>query len=522
MKLAEAQPVAPAEMPHLVHANGRHALIVDGAPFLVLGAQCGNSSAWPATLPKVWPAVEYLGANTLEAPVYWEQFEPESGRFDTSTVDLLIDQARTRRLRLVLLWFATWKNGSSHYMPLWMKREPEKYPRMQRADGSRVDSPSPHAPATLEADRRAFSALMRHLKAADPDHTVIMVQVQNEPGTWGSVRDFSPAAEALFRAPVPDELLAALGKRERAGGTWSAVFGGDADEFFHAWSVGRFIGEVAQAGKAEYPLPLYVNAALRDPVTPPPAAHYESGGPTDNVLSIWKAAAPAIDLLAPDIYQPDPVRHRKVLELYARPDNALFVPEVGSAPSYARYFFAALGKGAIGWAPFGVDYVAYANEPLGSPRHNEETLSEFALNYRVVGPVMREVALANFEGRLKAVAEEKGEPTVSFDFDAWKVSVTYGVSAFGPANDPKGNAEPKGRALVVRLSDNEFLVTGLFCRVDFRAAKQVAQRDYVRVEEGAYENGAFRASRIWNGDQTDWGLNFASAPQVLRVSLGTY
>src|SRR6185436_9958330 len=262
--------IAATEPPRLVHRDGRHALIVDGAPFLILGAQCGNSSAWPETLPKVWPAVEYLHANTLEAPIYWEQFEPERGRFDTSIVDLLLDQARAHDVRLVLLWFATWKNGSPHYMPLWMKREPEKYPRMLKKDGTRVDSPSPHAPATLEADKRAFSALMRHLKEVDPAHTVLMVQVQNEPGTWGGVRDFSPAAEALFQAPVPNELLDALGKREHAGKNWTSVFAGDADEFFHAWSVGRFIGEVAAAGRAENPLPLYVNAALRDPITPPP------------------------------------------------------------------------------------------------------------------------------------------------------------------------------------------------------------------------------------------------------------
>ena len=511
-----------SELPRLVTKDGRHALIVDGAPFLILGAQCGNSSVWPATLSKVWPAVEYLHANTLEAPIYWEQFEPEPGRFDTSTVDLLIEQARVHRVRLVLLWFATWKNGSSHYMPLWMKREPEKYPRMLKKDGTRVDSPSPHAPATLEADARAFRALMRHLKKVDPDHTVIMVQVQNEPGTWGSVRDFSPAAEALFKAAVPTELLDAVGKKDRGGASWATVFGADADEFFHAWSVARFIGQVAAAGKQEYPLPMLVNGALRDPLTPPPAGSYESGGPTDNVLHVWKAAAPAIDILAPDIYLADPARHRKVLELYGRPDNPLFVPEVGSAPGYARYFFVALAQGAIGWAPFGTDYVAYAQDPLGAPRHNEETLAQFSLNYRVVGPMMREVARANFEGRLRAVAEEKGEPTQTFDVAPWRVTVTYGVPAFGPGSDPKGNPEPTGRALVVRLAENEFLVAGLFCRVDFRATVERAQREYVRVEEGSYENGTFRATRIWNGDQTDWGLNFASAPQILRVSLGTF
>src|SRR5580700_8029479 len=71
-------------LPRIVQKDGRYALLVDGAPYLILGAQVNNSSAWPAMLPKVWPAVEYLQANTVEIPVYWEQFEPDPGRFDYS------------------------------------------------------------------------------------------------------------------------------------------------------------------------------------------------------------------------------------------------------------------------------------------------------------------------------------------------------------------------------------------------------------------------------------------------------
>ena len=177
----------------------------------MLGAQCHNSSAWPAMLPKVWPAIEYLHANTLEIPVYWEQFEPEPGKFDPSIVDTILKQAREHNVRLVLLWFGTWKNGSSHYLPLWMKNQPDKYPRIIGKDGKRVDSPSPHAPATLAADIHAFSALMRHLKEVDTRHTVIMVQVENEPGSWNTVRDYSPEAQKLFTAPVPAELFKAIG-----------------------------------------------------------------------------------------------------------------------------------------------------------------------------------------------------------------------------------------------------------------------------------------------------------------------
>jgi hypothetical protein len=522
-----ASPAARAAeptLPHLVRKDGRHALIVDGAPFLILGGQCHNSSAWPKALPRVWSAIEVLHANTLEVPVSWEQLEPEQGRFDYSIVDELLAGARERKLRLVLLWFGTWKNGSAHYLPMWMKRQPELSPRIIGKDGRRVDSPSPHAPALLEADTRAFRALMRHLKAADPQHTVIMVQVENEPGAWGTIRDYSPAAQELFTAPVPLDLLKALGKDGRAGGDWTAVFGKDADEFFHAWSVARFIGQVAAAGKAEYPLPLYVNAALRDPLTQPAAGTYESGGPTDNVLDIWKAAAPAVDLLAPDIYMDDSARHLRVLDLYRRPDNALFVPETSRDPVVSRYFYAALARGAIGWSPFGIDSLVPGAGATGTAPAGDPAWEPFAANYRVIGPMMREIAQLGFEGRLRASVEEKGDHQQVLALGRWQAVVTFGPPTFGYGRSPQGNPEPVGRVLVAQLGENEFLLTGYLCRVDFRVADAAsgAQREFLRVEEGRHEGGVFRPERIWNGDETDWALNFGSAAQVLRVQLGTY
>jgi hypothetical protein len=506
-------------LPHLVTQNGRHALIVDGAPFLILGAQAHNSSGWPEMLPKVWPAIESLHANTLEIPIYWEQFEPEPGKFDTSIMDTIIKQAREHNVRLVLLWFGTWKNGSSHYMPLWMKTQPDKYPRILGKNGRRVDSPSPHSAATLAADEHAFSAFMRHLKSVDARHTVIMVQVENEPGSWGSVRDYSPEAEKLFHAPVPTELLQAMGTNAPVGGeTWPEVFGSNADEYFHAWSVAHFVTQVAAAGKKEYPLPMYCNVALRDPLTPGSANTYESGGATDNVLWIWKVAAPDIELLAPDIYQNDSARYRKALELYSRPDNGLLIVETANNPTQAPLCFAALGRGAMGWSPFGLDYSIYGSSPVGTPRLTEESLAPFALNNKMLQPIMREVARLNFEGKLQAVAEEKGELSQTLDFGNWKAVVSFGVSRNGT---PQGNPDPTGRALVAKIGENEFLVTGAFCRVDFKSASG-GQRDFLRVEEGSYKNGVFKRTRIWNGDETDWGLNFSSSAQAVRVLLGTY
>jgi hypothetical protein len=536
-------PVKERALPRVVKKDGRFALFVDDAPYLMLGAQTHNSSAWPAMLPKVWPAMEYLNVNTVETPVYWEQIEPRPGQFDFKVVDALLAGARQHRVRLVLLWFGTWKNGSQHYMPEWMKLAPDRYPHMVDKNGHAVDSPSPYATASLEADKKAFAAFMRHLKEADPQRTVIMVQVENEPGTWGSVRDYSPAAQKLFEAPAPPEVLAAMQVKSVAPSpNWQDAFGPEAEVCFHAWSVAKYVGQVAAAGKAVYPLPLYANAALRDPIKPGAPGSYESGGPTDNVLSIWKVAAPALDVLAPDIYVNDPVAYQKVLELYHRDDNALFVPETGGPAGNARFFFSALGLQAIGYSPFGMDYTR--NRPASeASQPREEFLTPWAQNYRLIGPMQREIARLNFEGKLQAVAEQKGQVTDTLKFGPWNAVVSYGPGRRGSA---AGNPEPKGRLLVAQLKDNQFLVAGYFCRVDFfpagteqqRKSQQIVQgtgqipsalidgkwqhRQFLRVEEGTFENGVFKFLRIWNGDETDWGLNFGAEPLVLRVSVATY
>src|SRR5208337_2478732 len=199
-------------IPRVMKKDGRYALLVEDAPYLMLGAQVHNSSDWPAMFPKVWPAMEYLNVNTVEIPVYWEQFEPRPGQYDYSAIDTLLAEARQHRVHLVLLWFGTWKNGSQHYMPEWMKLDPGRYSHVTNKDGELVDSPSPFSTASLDADTRAFTAFMRRLKDADPERTVIMVQVENETGTWGTLRDYSPAANMLFESPVPSEVLKAMNK----------------------------------------------------------------------------------------------------------------------------------------------------------------------------------------------------------------------------------------------------------------------------------------------------------------------
>lgn len=513
-----------ADIPKLVEKDGRHALLVDGKPFLMLGAQINNSSAWPAMMPRVWPAVEYIHANTLEAPVYWEQMEPRPGAFDWTNVDALVQQAREHKVRLVLLWFGTWKNGSSNYAPEWVRTDTKTYPRMINQEGKAVNSLSPHGAATLEADKKAFRALMHHLKEIDGvQHTVIMVQVENEPGAWNAIRDFSPTAQKAFDGQVPADLLKAL---KKDAGTWQQAFGEDATEIFQAYSLAHYIGEVATAGKSEYALPMYVNAALRDPedTNAKPGRGYASGAPTFNVLDVWKAGAKSIDLIAPDIYLDGDTKYRKTLELYGRKGNALFVPETSNTPKFARYFFLSLGHGSIGFSPFGIDRTGYFNDPLGAADATDETLEPFAENYRLFAPMQREIARLNFEGKLKTTLEQKGLGTDLLDFGKWQVKVTYGQKQFYFVDNPPGNPNVDGRSMVAQLGPDEFLVTAINARVEFNLSPSVSgqQMQYVRIEEGVYRDGKWEFRRLWNGDQTDWGLNFKRVPYVLRVKLGTY
>ncbi|MEO6454320.1 MAG: DUF5597 domain-containing protein [Ginsengibacter sp.] len=512
-----------ATIPKIIEKDGRHTLLVDGQPFLILGGQAHNSSGWPGMLPKVWSAIKAMNANTLEVPVYWEQIEAQPGKFDFSLVDTLLFQARERKIYLVILWFATWKNGSNHYMPEWMKRDAEKYPNITGKNGQPVDSPSPNVKATMEADARAFAAFMKYLKKTDPQHTVLMVQVENEPGAWGSVRDYSPAVQKLFDGQVPAELLKPdvlkeLNKPIVSKGTWKEVFWNDADEYFQAWSVARHIGYVAAAGKAEYSLPLYVNAALRDPITNPAASTYESGGPTDNVIPIWKVAAPAIDLLAPDIYLQGSEKVLKVLDLYDRPDNPLFVPEIGSGEGNTKYFYSVLAHGGIGFSPFGID-------DNGRGETTDETtarLSSLAKEYAMATPMMRELARWAFEGRIKAVVEREDHAEQTIDLGAWQAIVSFGGQ--GRGNKAPLNAQPTGKAMIIKLDEDKFILIGTLCHFTFRPSGSNAGKawQYMKVEEGRYENGLFKLLRIRNGDETDWGgPRIGAVPVVLQAKLIT-
>jgi hypothetical protein len=514
---AESKP-----LPKIVEKDGRFALVVDGEPYLMLGVQANNSSAWPDYLDKIWPAAEMLHANTVELPIYWEQLEAIQGKYDFTVVDLILKQAREHHLRLVLLWFGTWKNGSSHYTPEWIKLDQVKYPFVVGKDGQTVDSPSTFSPARLEADKAAFRALMHHLKDTDAQRTVLMVQVENEAGIWGGVRDYGAEAEKAFAGQVPEKLVAGLGKQS---GTWQQVFGEDADETFQAWCIATYIEQVAAAGKAEYALPLYVNAALRDPFDPGKPPSYESGAPTDNNIDLWKIAAPSIGLVAPDIYIPEYAKYMKVIELYRRMNNPLLIPETGNPAVYAHYVYAAIGQGVIGWAPFGLDLSRFSNQAEGPEAMEPEALKPFARQFELLAPIARRLAKGNLEGKVQGSSEDPENHVQRLSFNRWQGVIKYGMPSFGDWMQPKGNSPADGGVVILQLEPDEFLVAGHHVRVDFTPTFAPGKkRFWLKVEEGSYDaTGNWKTARIWNGDQTDYGLNLKSDENVLlRVRMTTF
>lgn len=520
--LSTALPVLSAsEAPRLEKKDGRYALMVDGRPYLILGGQIHNSSAWPSELLQVWDSLAALHANTVAAPAYWEQIEATEGHFDFSNVDQLVEGARAHHLHLIVLWFGTWKNGNMQYAPVWVKTDTKRFPRMIRPDGLPIDVLSANSRNTLEADKAAFTALMRHLKEIDGEqHTVLMVQVENESGGVGSVRDFSPESNREIAGSVPADLLSAASKQP---GTWSQVFGSDADEAFQIYHQAKYVNEIAAAGKKEFGIPLYINVWVSHlTVELPqrqvllPGIQYPSGGAVQKWVGLWKALAPSIDLIGPDIYTSDSGEYRALIATYHRPDNPLWIPETGRSDNFAKFFFYALGDDAIGFSPFGVDRSGW--NILG-----DEPWAAHARNFELLAPMSREIAELEFEGKVKTRVEEPGQASQELDLGAWQATVAFGFPQNDGRNAP-GTKDAHGVALVAQLGPDEFLVTGFDASVRFHLPGQppFIRSQILTAEEGSYADGVWKTVRLWNGDEVDRGLCFHQKPVVVRVRMGKF
>lgn len=451
LSVAVPAPAGTVPTPTLELRDGRVRLVVDGAPFLVRGAEVHNSAAsTPAASRASFAAVAATGADTVLAPVTWEALEPAEGRYDLAAVDRVVDAARDAGLRLVVLWFGAYKNGASSYAPAWVKTDPVRFPRCLDADGRLTGTLSPFGDATRDADARAFAALVQRIEEIDGgDRTVIMVQVQNEPGLLGCSRDHDAHAERPFAAPPPAEVLAACGVRGEPA-DWQAAFGPglDADEHFMAWGFARYIDAVARAGRAHTALPFFTNAWLDSEIDLPGFAlaggqqpgTYPSGGPVARMLPLWRAVAPHLDLVVPDIYFGD---LDAICATYAGASGGVFIPEMRRDAQGVGDAFVAIGShGAIGVSPFGVDSIT------------EAEAADLRDGYELLGALGADLSGAESRG-FHVPPGAAADARAVLDFGDVRIHAAR-LTAFGEVDPPAQGAF----GVVVRLAPDRFLAVG--------------------------------------------------------------
>ena len=239
--------------------------------FVILGGELSNSAATSVSdIDEVLPRMKVLELNTVLVPVYWEFMEPVEGQMDFTLVDRTIDVARQQGLKIVLLWFGAWKNSMSCYAPVWFKRDVKRFPRAVTAEGKPLEIASCFSDNVLQADLKAFSALMQHIAEKDPQReVVIMMQIENEIGMLESARDHSPLAEKAYQ-------------KER----WAERYGTDdyADEKFMAWHYACYVEHLAKAARCIHDMALYVNAAMNSRGRKP--GEYPSAGPLAHLADI--------------------------------------------------------------------------------------------------------------------------------------------------------------------------------------------------------------------------------------------
>ncbi len=484
--------LAQAPVPHLEKQGTATQLIVDGKPFLVLGGELHNSSSSDLDyMQPIWKRMVDLNFNTVLAAVSWELIEPDEGHFDFRLVDGLIDGARRNNLRLVFLWFGSWKNGTSSYVPLWVKKDTRRFPRVKIKDGKTIEVLSTLAPSNWQADSKAFAALMRHIREVDGNaHTVVMVQVENEVGVLGDSRDRSEAANQAFSQAVPRNV--AGGKT----GNWEQVFGAgpNTDEKFMAWNYASYVDKVAAAGKSEYPLPMYVNTWLSNEKGKP--GDWPSGGPEPHVLDLWKAGAPHIDVFSPDIYQPN---FAEWCRRYVEAGTALFIPEMLWDETGARNVFYAIGQhDAIGTSPFAVDSI---KNPANSP---------LAKSYAVLQQIAPVILEHQGKGESTGFVLNKEHPAVKAQLGGYELDISLD-SIFGFGTD-------RGYGLIVQIGPDEFIGAGTGFHVAFSPKTPGPRTVGIgRVDEGTFVNGKWVPGRRLNGDEDEGGAHWRFAPGQISI-----
>jgi len=414
--------------------------------------------------------------------------------------------------------------------------------------------------------------LMQHIKEIDSQHhTVILMQVENEIGTYdmaglaaaytgekfvnGSMRDYCDAANKAFKGQVPAELTAYLKKHQkelhpellkvwqangsRTSGTWEEVFGKGqnlmaddwqntfpyyTEEIFNAWNYGKYVGEVARQGREAYDIPMYVNCWLKQESGKQPGL-YPSGAPQPHVYDIWRAANTSIDFYSPDIYTTDVFDW--VAQDYSRSGNPLFIPETRPEPDAASRAFYAFGRyHAMGYAPFGVDGAWYFNGI--EPGDNS-----FDIAYECLSHLTDKILQYRGTDRMTGLFINETKPVDSVEMGDYLISlrkpaVVNSEALFGANFEAGKQSSVASGALIIQLADDEFLVAGGVGGISISISKgSKCKADHVAILSSdwiTYDDQGNELRHRLNGDEVSSGIGIAKPGEasIFHVKMFKY
>lgn len=538
--------ISHAQLPHLDKTGNAVKLMVDGKPFIILGGELHNSTGSDkVALSKVWKEMKDLNLNTVLAYAYWELLEPKEGQYNFQLVDEVIAGAKKENIKVVLVWFGAWKSTASTYVPEWVKTNPKRFQRYTLENGKTLEMLSPFSDENRNADAKAYAALMQHIKEVDKQHTIIMTQVENEPGCFENYRDLSPDALKAWQSPMPVEMLNYLKENKgklfpalekawaangnKTQGTWEEILGKSTEqgeykfyteELFMSYYYSKYINYIAEKGRKIYNLPAFCNGWLYNK-----RGFYPHATINPHVLDAYRAGGKALDFYSPNVYT---IEYDELFDAYTSNGNTLFIPESSLMPAGAFY---AIGKyNALGFAPFGID-----GERMKS-KENINNLNLLKSTYKAISQ-MTNVIAQNYGsdkmkgvylnpikekqelnlGDYKLVASSSRKPGFSIDFgksleEAGKAKMSFGPPSTETKED-KAKAMPAGpfgplpeeigSAIVIQNASDEFYIVGYGVKLDFALKDGIKfnHLGFLSIDEGYFENDKFVATKRWNGDE---------------------
>jgi hypothetical protein len=291
----------------------------------------------------------------------------------------------------------------------------------------------------------------------------------------------------------------------KISGTWEEVFGRSTagDDIFMAWNYARYIGRVVEAGKTEYALPMFVNAALIRSFSIAEAARmgrepgkigapFNAGGPMDDLMDVWRAGAPRLDMLAPDAYG----NFTEFCARYTRSGNPLFIPEsLNGAVGQARVLYAFGRHDAIGFSAMGA--VERSNTP------DTDLIGSYDLLAQLTPLILQHQG----DGTMSAVLLGPDDPPQKVRVGNYTLEAAFMKPRVAPLTQPTPiPPNTFASAIFIATGPDEYYVAGSGIILTFSPnTPGLPLAGLATVEEGSFVNGRWVPGRLLAGDSTEEG-----------------